>query len=121
MFTFPSRTRNITLALMAIGIIAIVIGFATDPVRTWASLLHNAFYFNAIALCGLFFVGIHYVAQAGWSSGFIRVPQAMSGFLKYGCAILLLIFLFGHSTLYHWTDKELYNPASPEYDSIMAG
>src|SRR5262245_31604484 len=121
MFTFTSKTRNITLALIGIGVIAVVIGFATDPVRAWASLLHNAFYFTAIALCGLFFVGLQYVAQAGWAIGFIRVPMAMSGFLKYGCAIILLIFIFGHHTLYHWTHKELYDTASPEYDRIMAG
>src|SRR5262245_19021225 len=120
MFTFSSKTRNYTLALMAVGIIAIVIVFDTDPVRAWASLLHNAFYFNAIALCGLFFVGLQYVAEAGWAVGFVRVPMAMSGFLKYGCLILLLIFIFGHHTLYHWTHKELYDPASPEYDAIMA-
>src|SRR5678815_1419261 len=121
MFTFTSKTRTFTLALMGIGVIAIILGLISDPVRAWASLLHNAFYFNAIALCGLFFVAVQYVAQAGWAIGFVRVPQAMSGFLKYGCAALLLIFIFGHSTLYHWTHKELYDPASPEFDSIMAG
>src|SRR5215510_4196211 len=121
MFTFTSKTRNITLGLMVVGIAAIIYGFATDPVRAWASLLHNTFYFNAIALCGLFFVGIQYVAQAGWAIGFIRVPMAMSQFLKYGCAALLLIFIFGHDTLYSWTHKELYDHSSPEFDSIIAG
>lgn len=125
MFTFDSKTRNITLTLIAIGVITIIAGFIFDPVRMWSSLLHNAFYFNAIALCGLFFVSVQYVAQAGWAIGFIRVPQAMAGFLKYGCAALLLIFLLntylGHHSLYHWTDAELYNQGSPEYDPIMAG
>lgn len=121
MFTLSSKARNFTLALMAIGVIAIIYGFVTDPVRAWASLLHNAFYFNAIALCGLFFVALQYVAQAGWAIGFVRVPQAMAGFLKYGCLALLLIFVFGHHDIYHWTHKELYDPASPEYDEIMAG
>src|SRR5687767_2402060 len=121
MFTFTSKARNFTLVLMAVGVIAIIFGFMSDHTRTWASLLHNAFYFNAIALCGLFFVALQYVAEAGWAIGFVRVPQAMSGFLKYGCLALLLIFIFGHHDLYHWTHKELYDPASPEYDKIMAG
>lgn len=121
MFTLSSKARNIIFALIGIGVIALIYGFVTNPVRAWASLLHNAFYFNAIALCGLFFVAVQYIAQAGWSAGFIRVPQAMSGFLKYGCLALLLIFIFGHHDLYHWTHKELYDPASPEYDPIMAG
>lgn len=125
MFTFSSKARNLTLALLAVGVIAVAVGFIYDADRAWASLLHNAFYFTAIALCGLFFVAIQYVAQAGWAIGFIRVPQAMAGFLKYGCGALLLIFLLntyiGHHSLYHWTDTELYNPESPEYDEIMAG
>jgi hypothetical protein len=121
MFTFTSKARNFTLALMGLGVIAVIYGFINDPVRAWASLLQNAFYFNAIALCGLFFVALQYVAEAGWAIGFIRVPQAMAGFLKYGCLALLLIFIFGHHDLYSWTHKELYDTASPEYDSIMAG
>src|SRR5690242_17939181 len=125
MFTFTSKTRNVTLALMAVGIAAIIYGFATDPVRAWASLLHNTFYFNAIALCGLFFVGIHYVAEAGWSSGFIRVPMAMAQFLRYGCGALILIFILnthiGNHSLYSWTESQLYDPHSPEYDHIIAG
>jgi len=121
MFTFTNKLRNITFALMAIGIIALVYGFMTNPDRAWASLLQNNFYFNAIALCGLFFVTVQYISQAGWSAGFTRVPQAMMGFLKYGCAGLLLIFIFGHHHLYHWTHSELFNPQSPEYDKIIAG
>src|SRR5258706_4662731 len=54
-YTTLFRSRNIIFALMAIGVIAIAYGFITNPARAWSSLLHNAFYFNAIALCGLFF------------------------------------------------------------------
>ncbi|HLG35134.1 MAG TPA: quinol:cytochrome C oxidoreductase [Bacteroidia bacterium] len=121
MFTFTNKLRNITFALMAVGVIAVVYGFMTNPDRAWAALLHNNFYFNAIALCGLFFVAVQYVAQAGWSAGLIRVPQAMMSFLKFGCAGLLLIFILGHHNLYHWTHHELYDTTSPEYDPIVAG
>src|ERR1044071_8752846 len=121
MFTFTNKLRNITFALMAVGVIALVYGFITNPDRAWASLLANNFYFNAIALCGLFFVAVQYIAQAGWAVGFLRVPMAMSGFLKFGCAGLLLIFILGHHHLYHWTHSELFDPQSPEYDKIIAG
>ena len=121
MFTFDSKTRNVTFALIGIGVVAVIYGFISEPLRAWTSLLHSGFYFTAIALCGLFFVAVQYVAQAGWAISFIRVPQAMTGFLKYGCGILLLIFLFGHHELYHWTHKELYDPASPKFDPVVAG
>ena len=121
MFTFPKNIRTLTFALMAIGVAALAYGFMTNADRAWASLLHNTFYFNAIALCALFFVAVQYVAQAGWAISFIRVPQAMMGFLKYGCTLLLLIFILGHHHLYQWTHSELFDPKSPEYDEIIAG
>jgi hypothetical protein len=117
-------TRNnkmIPLVMMAIGLVAIVMGFLSDPTRTWATLLHNNFYFTAIALCGTFFVAVQYIAQAGWAVGIKRIPEAMGGFLKYGMLGMILIFIFGHHDLYHWTHHELYDPASPSYDQILAG
>ena len=117
-------TRNnklITMIMMAIGAVAIVMGFMTDHTRAWAVLLQNNFYFTAIALCGTFFMAVNYVAQAGWAVGIKRVPEAMGGFLKYGMLGMILIFAFGHHDLYHWTHTELYVKGGPEYDSILAG
>jgi hypothetical protein len=117
-------TRNnkmIPLIMMAIGVIAIAVGFMTDTTRAWAVLLQNNFYFTAMALAGTFFVAVQYVAQAGWAVGIKRVPEAMGGFLKYGMAGMLIIFLLGHHDLYYWTHAELYDPKSPEYDAILAG
>ncbi len=107
--------------MMAIGLIALVIGFMSDQTRTWSTLLHNNFYFTAMALCGTFFVAIQYIAQAGWAVGIKRVPEAMGGFLKYGMVGMILIFIFGHHDLYHWTHSELYDENSPAYDHILAG
>jgi hypothetical protein len=120
-YTLTRNNKIISMILMAIGVIAIGTGFATDPTRAWASLLHNNFYFTAIALCGTFFVALQYVAQAGWAIGLIRVPEAMGGYLKYGMLFMILIFAFGHHTLYFWTHAEYYDVKSPEYDHVLAG
>ena len=120
-YELTKNNKLIPVVMMAIGLIAIVMGFMTDHTRTWATLLHNNFYFTAMALCGTFFVALQYVAQAGWAVGIKRVPEAMGGFLKYGMLGMILIFIFGHHDLYHWTHSELYDPASPEYDHILAG
>lgn len=107
--------------MVAIGVIAIVAGFMTDPTRAWASLLQNNFYFTAIALSGTFFVAFNYVAQSGWSVAIKRVPEAMGGFLKFGAVGMILIFIFGHHDLYFWTRAEYYDPKSPVYDHILVG
>lgn len=112
-------TRNnkmIPMVMMVIGVIAIIMGFMTDKTRAWAVLLQNNFYFTAIALCGTFFVAVNYVAQAGWSVGIKRVPEAMTGFLKYGMLGMILIWAFGHHDLYHWTHAE-----AVAEDHILAG
>ncbi len=120
-YELTKNNKLIPLVMMAVGVIAIVTGFMTDHTRAWASLLQSNFYFTAIALAGTFFVAVQYIAQAGWATGILRVPEAMGGFLKYGMAGMLLIFIFGHHDLYFWTHSEYYDPQSPEYDPILVG
>lgn len=115
------NNKLIPMVLMAIGLVAIVTGFMTDKTRTWATLLHNNFYFTAIALCGTFFVAVQYVAQAGWAIGIKRVPEAMGSYLKFGMLFALVIFLLGGHDIYHWTHHDLYDPNSEMYDPILAG
>lgn len=120
-------TRNnkmIPLVMIAIGIVAIIMGFMTDKTRIWAVLLQNNFYFTAISLAGTFFISFNYAAQAGWAVGIKRIPEAMSGFLKYGMLAMIVIFIFGHYEIYHWTHfsfAELSDPKSPNFDPVMAG
>ncbi|MFM7216632.1 MAG: quinol:cytochrome C oxidoreductase [Bacteroidota bacterium] len=120
-FELNQNNKVLPLVMMAVGVAAIAVGFMTDPHRAWASLLINNFYFNAIALAGIFFVAVQMIAQSGWSAGLLRVPEAMAGFLKFSMAGMILIFLLGHHDLYHWTHAELYDKNSPEYDPILDG
>ncbi len=121
-FNFTKNAKNFFYVLMAIGIITVIAGFAThNGQRTWAALLINNFYFTAIALCGTFFVAVNYIAQAGWAVGFKRVPEAMGQFIIFGGVGMILIFLFGHHDLYHWTHPEFYNKTGPDYDAILDG
>lgn len=110
--------------MIAIGIIAIVVGFLSDKTRAWAVLLHNNFYFTAMSLGATFFIAFNYAAQSGWSVAVKRVAEAMGGFLKFGMVGMLLIFLFGQHELYHWTHfslDELTDHNNPNYDPILAG
>jgi hypothetical protein len=120
-YELTKNNKLIPIVMMAVGVIAIVMGFMTDKTRTWATLLHNNFYFTAMGLCGTFFMAINYAAQSGWSVVVKRVAEAMGGFLKFGAVGMILIFAFGHHDLYSWTHSEYYDPSSPEYDPILAG
>lgn len=109
------------MTLIAIGVLTICYGFMTHPDRQWANLLVDNFFFMAIALAGTFFLAVQYVAQAGWSTVIKRVPEATSQFLPFAAIFMIIIFFLGGHTLYHWTHKELYDPASEHYDKIIAG
>jgi hypothetical protein len=89
--------------------------------RVYAVLWHNSVFFTGLAVMGLFFVCVQYLAWAGWSSIIKRIPESFGAFIPYGGAALLIVFLLGQHDIFHWTHSELYDINSPEYDKIIAG
>ncbi len=127
-YTFKSSTKRLTLGLLGLGLLSIVYAVLTHVPgqRIWANLLVNSYFFVGIGLMGTLWMAIQYVSEAGWSSGFKRVPEAVSQYLLVGGPILLLVLFAGsHSIglhhIYHWMDPEVMNPESDHYDTIIAG
>ncbi|MCH7535765.1 MAG: quinol:cytochrome C oxidoreductase, partial [Bacteroidetes bacterium] len=53
-----------------------------------------------------------YVTEAGWSIVLKRVFEAVSGYMKYGVGVLLIVFLaatFHMNHIYHWMDPSVTN------------
>ncbi len=102
-----SRTYIIaTLLMVAVGIAALVTAFTGDPQRGWANVLLNNVYFVSLAAGALLFASIQRVTHSGWSAGFIRVPEAMAGYLPVA-ALLFLVMILGARSLYHWSDPQV--------------
>ena len=110
----PKKFKNISYALIAIGVLSFIIGFFTDSQRTWANYLLNNYYFVSIAIGAAFFIGIQYIAQAGWSAAFKRIPEAMTAYLPFAAVFFLLLF-FGMHSLYHWSHEGI-----AETDELIA-
>lgn len=89
--------------------------------RLFANLWINNMYFTGLSIIGVFFVAIQYVAQAGWSAGFKRIPIAFGNWLPFSFVLILGVFLFANHDLFHWTHESLYDESSADYDSIIAG
>lgn len=111
-YTLTKNTKNILFAMMGLGVVAFIYAFIAgiDGQRIWANLLVNALFYTFIALCGTFFVAVQYAAEAGWSAGFKRIPEAMGQYLPIGGIVVLVILIgsamhFNH--LYHWMDDYL--------------
>lgn len=124
-FKFSGKLKTWTLIAIVVGVLATGFGFVTgQQERTFANLLLMAYYFTCVCATGLFFIALQYVAQAGWATGLIRIPQAMSRVLPIASLILIVVSAAGlmtHNLYHHWNAEGLTDPNSPAYDKLIAG
>ena len=91
--------------------------------RPWSALYVAAIFFLGLGLGQLFFLGIQYVAQAGWSAGLLRVMEAQAFAIVIPLIVILIIsFLgFGHvHHMFHWMVEGIDVQGHPNYDAIIA-
>jgi hypothetical protein len=120
----PSRYRTVSLALMLVGVVSIIVGFLMYGMgehdnRFWATLVQNSIYFLLICNASMFFITATTLAFGGWQTSFRRVPEAIASVVPYlgiFAFLVLMILVFGHKHVYHWTDS-----AAVEHDPILKG
>jgi len=89
--------------------------------RLYTSIWINNIYFVGIALIGVFFVALQYAAQAGWSAGIKRIPEAFGYWLPIaGVLTVVMFFVAGHD-IFHWTHTDLYVEGGANFDSTING
>ncbi|MBC7946625.1 MAG: quinol:cytochrome C oxidoreductase [Chitinophagaceae bacterium] len=117
-FEIPRRYNMISTALMAIGLISIIVlyithGASSNPIeqaRFWASLLQNSVYFLLVVNAAMFFICATTLAWGGWQMSFRRVSEAISAcvpIIGFITLIILFCIVFGDNhTIFHWADTE---------------
>lgn len=82
---------------------------------------YNVFYFGFyIALAALFFLAGATLAWGGWQIQIQKIPLAIASNIGLFLILLFVMFaVFGHD-IFEWMHEDLYNPASPAYDPILA-
>ncbi|HUR65703.1 MAG TPA: hypothetical protein VMZ03_05075 [Chitinophagaceae bacterium] len=130
-FTVPKRYNTIAIALMVIGLLAIIGLYVTThggggteeekhikDARFWASLLQNSVFFLLVVNAVMFFICATTLAWSGWQLSFARVSEAITTVVPVigviTLAILLSIAFGSNHTIYHWTDTE-----HVKHDSIL--
>ncbi|MEO5562867.1 MAG: quinol:cytochrome C oxidoreductase [Chitinophagaceae bacterium] len=121
-FIIPKRYNTIAIALMAVGLLAIIALYITthrggltveekhhSEARFWASLLQNSVYFLLIVNAAMFFIAATTLAWGGWQMSFRRVSEAITTCVPVVgtiCGVILLAICFSDNhIIYHWTDS----------------
>jgi hypothetical protein len=89
--------------------------------RVFANMWINNVFFTGVAVAGVFFFAIQYLAMAGWSVAFLRIMRSFGSFLPLGFVLMLGGFLLAGHDLFHWTHESLYEVGGAEYDKIIDG
>ncbi|MBW8049817.1 MAG: quinol:cytochrome C oxidoreductase [Cytophagales bacterium] len=140
-FEFTKKAKKSLMTMIGAGILLVILGIVLMNVgghgeheggealnhvlhwskRLWANLWLNNVWFTGIALIGVFFLSMQYVAWAGWSVSIKRVPEAFGYFLPVAGVLMLIIFLVANHDLFHWTHEYLYDKNDARYDEILDG
>ena len=102
-FVLTGAMQRVPIALIAVGVIALVVGLVTAAERTWMNLLIDGFYMLSLGVSCLFFFATQRLANARWSVPIRRIPEAFSLVLP-AAAALMVVLAFGFHALYQWTD-----------------
>lgn len=91
-------------------------------VRIFAVMLSNSYFFLILSVCALFFVGVQYIANAGWATLIKRVPEAIASFIPIAAVLMIVSLLLGKNDLYHWAhyEHEHLNPGDAGYDKLLS-
>ncbi|MCF8233660.1 MAG: hypothetical protein K9G67_01975 [Bacteroidales bacterium] len=104
-FKITGAFKLISWGLIAIGLITFILGFIYHPESAWANYLLNNYYFLALAIGGTFWLAIQRITQSGWSSAYIRIPEAFANYIPLA-AVFFVLMWFGFHDLYHWTHEK---------------
>ena len=92
--------------------------------KPWSAFYVSLFFFLGVTLLVLAFYAIQRVAQAGWSIVLFRVMEAITANIVPTSIFMLLIIVatvMHYNHLFPWMAEGVFDPASPNYDPIVAG
>ncbi len=136
-YLITEGNKKWAFGLMIAGLILAVIGYFTyhphieglsehdlhhlSLKRLLSNILVNGYFFFIISVCAAVFIAISQIANAGWYVAIRRIPEAMSEYTVPGGIIVIVLTLFGLSTLYHWAHEGIMTKGSANYDALLAG
>lgn len=127
-FEIPAKMKTWSLALIGVGLIALVTGLVTkgfssdvhEQAHFWGTLMYNTIFWTLVCNASMFFICVTTLAHGGWQISFRRVTEAISVMVPiFGSItfIVLMYVVFGDKHhIYHWLDTE-----AVQADPILKG
>ncbi len=117
-FEIPGKMKTWSLALIGIGLLALIIGLVTkgfsadEHERTHfiGTLMYNTIFWTLVCNAAMFLICALTLAMGGWEISIRRVSEAISTMVPIFGGITLVVLLyviFSHNhRIYHWLDTE---------------
>jgi len=118
-FEIPSKMKTWSMVLIAIGVIAFILGLITLGVSEdehkraifAGTLMYNSIFWMLICNASMFFICAITLAMGGWDIVIRRVPEAISTLVPIFGTIALAVFIYvividHNHAVYHWLDKD---------------
>jgi hypothetical protein len=101
----PKALGTISLVLVAIGLLAFVVGLFVAPDRAWRAYHFNWLYFTSLSSAGVMFVAVQRITTARWSRPIIRFMEGYVAFLPLAFVLLLVSVFLGKGHIFPWTHE----------------
>lgn len=117
-FEIPGKMRTWSLALIGVGLLALIIGLVTkgfssdehEQAHFWGTLMYNTIFWTMVCNAAMFFICVITLAMGGWEQSFRRVAEAISTLVPIFGSITFVVLLFvvlgDKHHIYHWLDEE---------------
>ncbi|MCB0515406.1 MAG: quinol:cytochrome C oxidoreductase [Chitinophagales bacterium] len=123
-YKLSPSVKTFSFVTIGVGLVFFIIGVLLNlhyPARIWSVLFSTNLYFTLIGLAAIFWVTSQTIGYNGWFILLKRIPEAMGSFVKWGALLMIVILALGSHSIYHWMHEGITNPASPDYDALIAG
>ena len=117
-FEIPGKMKTWSLALIGVGLVALIIGLVTkgfsadeqEQAHFWGTLMYNTIFWTMVCNAAMFFICIITLAMGGWEQSFRRVSEAISTMVPIFGSITFVVLIYvvvsDKHFIYHWLDKD---------------
>jgi len=98
-----ARKRQIWIACLVIGAVALTYLFAVNPTRAWGSFAVNVIFWLGIAEAGVVLAAAIRLTNGRWGGPIMRIGESLSAFLPVGFVLMVVLLVGGIWNLLPWT------------------